>query len=68
MGLGKPLAYAKKIADTLARKLAKCFFSESVAPSVYLISTFEAEGITDIAEFEAHGQTIADFEANGWTG
>ena len=36
--------------------------------STYLISTFEAEGITDIAEFEAHGQTIADFELNGWTG
>ena len=34
----------------------------------YLISTFEAESITDIAEFEAHGQLISDFELNGWTG
>ena len=68
MGLGKSLGYAKKLVDKLTKGLTEFFFVDVSIPSTYLVSTFEAEGITDIATFEAHGQTIADFEANGWTG
>ena len=31
MGLGKPLAYVKKLVDALTRGVTKCFFTSSVA-------------------------------------